>query len=105
MSNAHPEYDPTIEDSKRAAQESSSRLSVNASRVKKTLDRLAYASLILDICIAVITAFSIFGVSEPQHFLVPVNYLLTIVVILSVIMFALLFLLRAKERQAQQGSQ
>lgn len=72
---------------------------MRSGRIRKTLDRLAYASLVLDICIAVITTLSIFGANRTKNFLVFVNYGLTIVVVLSVIMFAVLLLLRAKERQ------
>jgi hypothetical protein len=72
---------------------------MDSKRVRRTLDRLAYASLVLDICIAIITALSLIGVNEGKNFLVPVNYLLTIVVALSVMMFAVLILLRTKERQ------
>lgn len=73
-------------------------------RVRKTLDRLAYASLILDICIAIITLLTFFDLGNTQPLLIPINYLLTVVVILSVIMFAVLLLLRAKERQAVGGT-
>lgn len=73
---------------------------MNSARIRKTLDRLAYASLVLDICIAIITALSILDAGSPQHLLVPINYLLTIVVALSVIMFVVLLLFRSKERQA-----
>jgi hypothetical protein len=73
---------------------------LSTARVKKTLDRLAYASLVLDICIAVITLLTFFDLGNTQPLLVPINYLLTIVVVLSVVMFAVLLLLRAKERQA-----
>lgn len=69
-------------------------------RVKKTLDRLAYASLLLDICIAIITTVTFFDVKSTQALLVPMNYLLTVVVILSVTMFVVLLLFRSKERQA-----
>ncbi|HYB75461.1 MAG TPA: hypothetical protein VEC08_00735 [Nitrososphaerales archaeon] len=68
-------------------------------RVRKTLDRLAYASLVLDICIAIITSLSILGVNEGQHFLIPINYLLTLVVVLSVAMFIVLLAFKAKEVQ------
>jgi hypothetical protein len=67
--------------------------------IKKTLDRLAYASLVLDICIAAITALSFFDQGSHQSLLVPINYLLTIVVALAIILFVLLLALRAKERQ------
>lgn len=73
---------------------------MNSARIKKTLDRLAYASLVLDVCIAIITALSVFDVGNPQHLLVPINYLLTVVVVLSVVMFVVLLLFRSKERQA-----
>ena len=69
-----------------------------SSKVKKTLDRLAYASLVLDVCIAIITVFTIFGATETRYLLVPINYLLTVVVVLSVVMFVVLLFLRAKER-------
>ena len=74
---------------------------MNSTRIRRTLDRLAYASLVLDICIAIITAVSVLDVgSNPQPLLFPIDYLLTIVVVLSVVMFVVLLLLRAKERQA-----
>ena len=67
--------------------------------MRKTLDRLAYASLILDICIAIITALSLLGVNEGEHFLIPINYLLTMVVVLSIAMFIVLLALKSKEIQ------
>jgi ABC-type transport system involved in multi-copper enzyme maturation permease subunit len=76
---------------------------LSSSKVRKTLDRLAYASLVLDICIAVITTFSLLGRTETQYLLVPINYLLTLVVVLSVIMFVVLLLLKSKEKQASGG--
>ena len=56
---------------------------MSSARVRKTLDRLAYASLVLDVCIAVITSFSLLGATGTERLLVPINYLLTIVVVLS----------------------
>jgi len=76
---------------------------MDSRRVRRTLDILAYASLILDICIAVITTFSILGNHTPQQFLVPVNYLLTLVVILSVALFLILVLLKLTEQRAPIG--
>jgi len=72
---------------------------MSSARIRKTLDRLAYASLVLDIFIAVITTLTLLGSNGTQHLLVPVSYLLTIVVILSVIMFVVLLLLKLKEGQ------
>lgn len=55
----------------------------------------------MDICIAVITTVSVLDEgSHPQSLLFPINYLLTVVVVLSIIMFVVLLLFRAKERQA-----
>lgn len=68
--------------------------------IRKTLDRLAYASLVLDVCIAIITALGFFDVGNHQGLLVPINYLLTIVVALSIVLFILLLALRAKEKQS-----
>jgi len=72
---------------------------MSSARVRKTLDRLAYASLVLDICIAIITTLSLFGANGTRYLLIPINYLLTLVVVLSIVMFAVLLLLRSKERQ------
>ena len=66
-------------------------------RLKKLIDRIAYFSLILDICIAVITSLSIFHIGNSEIILVPVNYLLTIVVILSIGLFITLFMLKHEE--------
>jgi len=66
-------------------------------RLKKTIDKVAYASLILDICIAIVTSLSIFNVGNPQNILVPINYMLTIVVILSIGLFITLFVMKHEE--------
>lgn len=55
--------------------------------------------MVLDVCIAIITTLSAFDVGSPEHLLVPINYLLTVVVALSIAMFVVLLLLRSKERQ------
>lgn len=69
-------------------------------RVRKTLDRLAYASLILDVCIATITTLTFFDVKSTQPLLVPIDYLLTLVVVLSVVMFVVLLVLKSTEGMA-----
>ena len=66
-------------------------------RVRKLIDRVAYFSLVLDICIAVLTSVSIFHLGNPEAFLVPVNYMLTAVVVLSIGMFVTLFYLKHEE--------
>ena len=73
---------------------------MSSARVRKTLDRLAYASLVLDVCIAVVTSLSLLGATGTGRLLVPINYLLTIVVVLSVVMFAVLLLLKSVEAKA-----
>jgi len=51
---------------------------------KKMIDRLAYGSLVLDVCIATITTGSLMY-PDAVKYLVPVNVLLTIVVIFSLV--------------------
>ena len=99
-SSALAHCDAVIETFIRRGQRPSIQIALRTARVRKTLDRLAYASLVLDICIAVITVLTFFDIGNPEPLLVPINYLLTIVVVLSVIMFAVLILLRSEERQA-----
>jgi len=71
----------------------------NQASIRKTLDRLAYASLVLDVCIAVITSLSYFDLGNHQSLLGPINYLLTAVVGLTIVLAVLLLLTIAKERQ------
>jgi hypothetical protein len=59
-------------------------------KLRKVLTILAYASLVLDICIAVVTSVRALGIGDLHALLVPVNYALTAVVILSAIVFAAL---------------
>lgn len=53
-------------------------------RLKKFIDWLAYGSLVLDICITIITLSSIFYPLDFQKYLGSVNAVLSIVVILSI---------------------
>jgi membrane protease YdiL (CAAX protease family) len=53
-------------------------------RLKKFIDLLAYGSLVLDICITIITLSSIFYPLDFQKYLGSVNAVLSIVVILSI---------------------
>jgi len=69
----------------------------NIEKIKKTMDRVAYCSLILDVCIALITTLSIFHIGNPEFILMPINYMLTIVVILSISLFITLFILKHEE--------
>lgn len=58
-----------------------------AGRLRKSLTFLAYVSLALDICIAVVTSVAALGIGDLHLLLIPVNYALTIVVILSAAVF------------------
>jgi len=62
--------------------------------LRKALTTLAYASLVLDICIALVTSVGALGLGDLQALLIPVNYALTAVVILSAVV--LLTMLVAK---------
>ena len=67
-------------------------------QTRRTLDYLAYGSLVLDVCIAIITALSLFGIgSNHEFFLTPITYLLTAVVILSISAFVVLLVLKHEE--------
>jgi hypothetical protein len=66
-------------------------------RVRKLIDTIALYSLLIDICIACITTLSIMHV-ETESILIPVNYMLTIVVVLSIGLFAFLFWLKHEEK-------
>ena len=52
-------------------------------KLKRSLTVLAYISLVLDICIAVVTSVGALKIGDLQALLIPVNYALTAVVILS----------------------
>ena len=75
---------------------------MNSERVRRTLDRLAYISLFLDICIAVITTLTVLDSQLTNRLLLPANYLLTAVVILSVALFFVLLALKSKEKRSQR---
>jgi hypothetical protein len=66
-----------------------------AVRLRKALTILAYVSLVLDICIAVVTSVGALGIGDLHALLIPVNYALTAVVILSAAVFVTLLLERA----------
>ena len=66
--------------------------------MKWTLDRLAYASLLLDICIAVITSLTVLDAQLFKRLLLPASYVLSVVVFLSVALFFVLLLLKSKEK-------
>jgi len=64
-------------------------------RLRKALTALAYASLVLDVCIAAVTSVGALKIGDLQALLVPVNYALTAVVILSAAVFVAFLVARA----------
>jgi lysozyme family protein len=71
-----------------------------ARRLRKALDALAYASLVFDICIAVVTSVRARGIGDFQSLLIPVNYALTAVVVLSAVVLIILLIERAFRRDS-----
>jgi len=69
----------------------------NIKRVRRSINIIAYCSLFLDIGIAIVTTLSILNVGRPEPFLIPLNYMLTIVVALSIGLFITLVFLRHQE--------
>lgn len=63
-----------------------------AEKLHRTIDLLAYGSLTLDICIAFITLLSLSKIRAGEQFLVPIQYLLTMVVVMSIAAGAMIFL-------------
>lgn len=73
---------------------------MNSDGVRRTLDRVAYASLFLDICIAAITGMTVLDAHVTKLLLLPADYLLTVVVGLSVALFVTLAVMKYKERRS-----
>jgi membrane protease YdiL (CAAX protease family) len=66
-------------------------------RLKKFMDWLAYGSLVLDICITIITLSSIYYPLELESYLGHVNIVLSVVVVLSLISAAMIVGIRIYE--------
>ena len=66
-------------------------------KIRKTIDKIAYCSLFLDVCIAIVTTLSILHIGNPEAVLIPLSYMLTIVVVLSIGLFITLVALRHEE--------
>jgi hypothetical protein len=66
--------------------------------LRRAIDIFAYGSLLLDICIAVVTTLSIFNITTGEFVLVPINYLLTSVVIMSLVSGGMLLYVKHYER-------
>ena len=75
---------------------------MNSERVRRTLDRLAYVSLFLDVCIAIITGLTVLDSQFTRRLLLPASYVLSSVVVLSVVLFFVLVVLKSKERKTMR---
>lgn len=74
---------------------------VNNKKIKKlqrTIDLMAYGSLLLDIFIAIITGMSLFNITSGEAALVPIHYMLTLVVIMSLASGGLLLYIKHYEK-------
>jgi len=67
-------------------------------RLKKILDILVYSSAIIDILIFLVTTYALFSHSSLEPMVLPLNILLSIIVILTIVMGALLIFLRHYEK-------
>lgn len=68
---------------------------------KKLIDRLAYGSLVLDICIAIITTGSLMY-PDALKYLFPVNMVLTIVVVLTVVSVLMVLLIKFYNKSVEK---
>ncbi len=67
-------------------------------KLRRSLTVLAYISLALDICIAVVTSVGALKIGDLHQALIPVNYALTLVVILSAAVFVTLLVEKVARR-------
>lgn len=67
-------------------------------KIQRAIDTLAYGSLILDVCIAFVTALSLLNITTGEFILVPIHYLLTAVVVMSLASVGMLLYLKHYER-------
>ena len=68
----------------------------------KFIKRLSYTSLLLDVCIAILTFISLKNIENSRVFLLPVELMLTIVVVLSCISAFFIFLTRISNYMIQK---
>lgn len=74
---------------------------INNKRIKKirrSINLLGYGSLFLDICIEFISVLSLLNITTGKYILVPIHYMLTSVIILSLISIGMFLYLKHYER-------
>jgi len=67
-------------------------------KIQRAIDMLAYSSLALDVLIAIVTTLSLLNITTGEFVLVPINYMLTSVVVMSLISGGMLLYLKHYER-------
>ena len=67
-------------------------------KIQRTIDLLAYGSLFLDVCIALLTSLSLANIRAGEQLMVPIHYTLTAVVVMSLTSIGMLLYLKHYER-------
>ena len=67
-------------------------------KIQRTIDLLAYGSLFLDVCIALLTSLSLANIRTGEQLMVPIHYTLTAVVLMSLTSIGMLLYLKHYER-------
>jgi len=74
-------------------------------KLKKLLENIAYASLIVDICISIVTLASLnLGRDYTTSVIFLLNYVLTTIVIVSLVVFVAIFMLSHYDKIAEKLS-
>jgi hypothetical protein len=68
------------------------------SNIQRAINMLAYGSLVLDVLIAIVTTLSLLNITTGEFVLVPIHYMLTSVVVMSLISGGMLLYLKHYER-------
>jgi len=67
-------------------------------KIRKMIDKLAYLSLALDILIAIISSLILLGIQNSKFLLLPISYMLSFVVFLSIFLFLVLLWFKHQEK-------
>jgi hypothetical protein len=67
-------------------------------KIQRTIDLLAYGSLLLDVCIAAITFLSLINIKAGEQMLGTIHFTLTAVVVMSLTSFSMLLYMKHYER-------
>lgn len=67
-------------------------------KIRRAINLLGYGSLFLDICVQFISGLSLLNITTGKFILVPIQYMLTSVIVLSLISIGMFFYLKHYER-------